>query len=87
MYSFSVRVAYVCTRLLCATAYSAGVKMRSRGQGYFLVTVKRSRALTGAKRVKVKRLSRRQTQDLRCFIRDIPPAYNGIRAVLCSIVC
>ena len=51
--------------------FATRVKMRSRGQSYFLVSVKRSRALTGAKRVKVKRLSRLQTEDLRCFIRDI----------------
>ena len=61
----------VVTQALTIGTFATGVKMRSRGHSYFLVSVKRSRALTGAKRVKVKRLSRLQTQDLRCFIRDI----------------
>ena len=56
------------TQALTAGTFATGVKMRSRGKSYILVSVKRSRVFTGAKRVKVKRL---QTQDLRCFIRDI----------------
>ena len=59
------------TQALIIGTFATGVKMRSRGQGYFLVSVKRSRASTGAKRVKVKRLSRLLTEDLRCFIRVI----------------
>ena len=65
------RLQGVVTQALTIGTFATGVKMRSRGQSKFLVSVKRSRPSAGAKRVKVKRLSRLQTQDLRCFIPDI----------------